>query len=216
QINKQVRRKGLEQDIKLGAGGIREVEFIIQAIQLVHGGRDQRLQEPSLYRVMSTMEEAGYLPTQTIAELRAAYTFLRSLEHKLQGLANKQTQMLVKGELEQQRIAGAMGFQDWNAMMLTLNRHRDVVSQHFAEVIRSDDDEQENGRTQENTDWESLWRQELSQERALQFLSEHGFEDAQQTLAALGEFRLDMNFAMLQGEGRLRFERFMPVLLEAL
>lgn len=216
QINKQVRRKGLEQDIKLGSGGIREVEFIIQAIQLVHGGRDQRLQDPSLYRVMAVIEKAGYLPPQTVSELGSAYTFLRSLEHKLQGLANKQTQMLVKGELEQQRIAGAMGFQDWNAMMVELNRHRGLVNQHFAEVIRTDDEEQESGKALENSHWESLWRQEISQEKARQFLSEHGFEEPEQTIAALDEFRLDRNFVMLQGEGRMRFDKFMPVLLEAL
>lgn len=216
QINKQVRRKGLEQDIKLGSGGIREVEFIIQALQLVHGGRDQRLQDPSLYRVMSVVEKAGYLPSETVTELAAAYTFLRSLEHKLQGLANKQTQMLVKGGLEQQRVAGAMGFSDWAAMLAELNRHRGLVAQHFAEVIRTDDDDQDSARTPDSINWESLWRQEMSQEKARQFLVEHGFEEPEQTIAALEEFRLDKSFVMLQGEGRLRFDRFMPVLLEGL
>jgi len=216
QINKQVRRKGLEQDIKLGSGGIREVEFIIQALQLVHGGRDQRLQDPSLYRVMAVVEKAGYLPAETVEELAAAYTFLRSLEHKLQGLANKQTQMLVKGGLEQQRIAGAMGFSDWTAMLVELNRHRGLVAQHFAEVIRTDDEDQDNARSPESHNWESVWRQDMSKEKAGQFLAEHGFEEPEQTLAALEEFRLDKSFVTLQGEGRLRFDRFMPVLLEGL
>lgn len=216
QINKQVRRKGLEQDIKLGSGGIREVEFIIQALQLVHGGRDQRLQEPSLYRAMAVVEEAGYLPPETVAELAAAYTFLRSLEHKLQGLANKQTQMLVKGGLEQQRIACAMGFPDWTAMLAELKRHRGLVAQHFAEVIRTDDEDPDNARTPESLNWEAVWRQEMSAEKAREFLAEHGFEDAEQTLAALEEFRLEKSFVTLQGEGRSRFDRFMPVLLEGL
>src|SRR5690606_25696907 len=66
QINKQVRRKGLEQDVELGSGGIREVEFIIQALRLGHGGRDRRLQDPSLHRVMAVVGKAGYLPAEAV------------------------------------------------------------------------------------------------------------------------------------------------------
>ena len=215
QINKQVRRKGLGQDIKLGPGGIREVEFIVQALQLVHGGRDLRLQEPSLYKAMIVLEDSKYLPAETIDELRDAYEYLRSLEHKLQGLANKQTQILVTADIDQQRVAMAMGFSAWSQLMTELDRHRDVVSRHFAAVVRAEEEEQSSTPALEDGDWGTLWRQEMSEAAAQEFLVGRQFEEAAQTIKLLDDFRKDKTFLTLQGESRLRFDKFMPVLLNA-
>lgn len=215
QINKQVRRKGLSMDIKLGPGGIREVEFIVQALQLVHGGRDRRLQEASLYKAMDVLASNQYLPSQTVAELRDAYAFLRSLEHKLQGLANKQTQMLVTDAIEQQRVALAMGHADWQAMLEELDLHRTRVRQHFAEVIHAEDDDKPAALALEDTDWGSLWREEMSRSAAQAFLAGHGFENAEGTTARIESFRREKSFLVLPAESRQRFEKFMPVLLQA-
>lgn len=215
QINKQVRRKGLSLDIKLGPGGIREVEFIVQALQLVHGGRDRRLQEASLYKAMEVLSDNQYLPAQTVAELREAYAFLRSLEHKLQGLANKQTQLLVTEVIEQLRIALAMGFSDWDSMLLVLDQHRALVRQHFAEVIHAEDEDKPSALALEDTDWGSLWREEMSRSAAEAFLAKHDFESPAQTATRIGEFRKEKAFLVLPAESRQRFEKFMPVLLNA-
>ncbi len=215
QINKQVRRKGLSEDIKLGQGGIREVEFIVQALQLVHGGRDNRLQEPSLYKAMIELEANDYLPAQTVSQLTNAYAFLRSLEHKLQGLANKQTQMLVKDPVERQRVALAMGFSNWEALLAELDHHRQQVREHFSEVIKTENEDQDDSDSQDEVEWSSLWRQEMSESTAQEILSENGFEDPADTTKLIDDFRKDRTFRVLQGEGRLRFNRFMPVLLEA-
>lgn len=215
QINKQVRRKGLNKDIKLGSGGIREVEFIVQALQLVHGGRDKRLQEPSLYKAMTVLQENDYLPEDTVDELREAYAFLRSLEHKLQGLANKQTQTLVSDAVDQQRIAMAMRFADWDALMVALEQHRYRVAQHFSDVIRTDDEDKPAVSDEQERQWNQVWRQEMTESAAQQYLEEKGFEDAQGTTKLIREFRKDRNFVMLEGESRIRFTRFIPVLLEA-
>ncbi|MCB1648955.1 MAG: bifunctional [glutamate--ammonia ligase]-adenylyl-L-tyrosine phosphorylase/[glutamate--ammonia-ligase] adenylyltransferase [Pseudomonadales bacterium] len=215
QINKQVRRKGLSQDIKLGAGGIREVEFIVQALQLVHGGRDKRLQEPSLYKAMKVLADNDYLPAATVHELVEAYGFLRALEHKLQGLANKQTQMLVSAELDRQRVALAMNFPDWLALIAQLDEHRRRVSLHFAEVIRSEDEDKPEEICAEDTEWGTLWRQEMTQSNAEDFLARHHFENPQGTAKRLDDFRRERTFVTLQGESRQRFDRFMPVLLQA-
>ena len=215
QINKQVRRKGLSQDIKLGAGGIREVEFIVQALQLVHGGRDKRLQEPSLYKAMKVLVDNDYLPAATVDELVEAYAFLRALEHKLQGLANKQTQMLVTGDIERQRVALAMHFPDWAALIDRLDQHRRRVSLHFAEVIRSEDEDKPVEVSAEDTEWGTLWRQEMTQSNAEAFLERRRFENPQDTVKRLDDFRQERTFVTLQGESRQRFDRFMPVLLQA-
>jgi len=215
QINKQVRRKGLNKDIKLGSGGIREVEFIIQALQLVHGGRDKRLQEPSLYKAMKVLQDNDYLPVETVDELRDAYAFLRSLEHKLQGLANKQTQMLVSDAIDQQRVAMAMRFADWDALMVALEQHRYRVAQHFSDVIRTDDEDKPTRIDEHERAWSQLWREEMTESAAQLFLEEKGFEDAPGSTKLIHDFRKDRNFVVLEGESRLRFQRFMPVLLEA-
>ncbi len=215
QINKQVRRKGLATDIKLGPGGIREVEFIVQALQLVHGGRDRRLQEASLYKAMAVLCDNDYLPAQAVSELREAYAFLRSLEHKLQGLANKQTQQLVSDPLEQQRVALAMGFADWPALLTALDVHRARVRQHFAEVIHAEDEDKPAAQALEDTDWGNLWREEMRRSAAEAFLRQHDFEAPEQTVSQIEAFRRDKSFLVLPAESRQRFERFMPVLLHA-
>ncbi len=103
-IQQEVRRKGMADNIKLGAGGIREVEFIAQAFQLIHGGRDLSLQQRPLLKVLATLEGQGYLPPAVVAELREGYEFLRYTEHAIQAIADRQTQMLPEGETDQARV----------------------------------------------------------------------------------------------------------------
>ena len=114
-IQQEVRRKGMADNIKLGSGGIREVEFIAQAFQLIHGGRDLSLQQRPLLKVLSTLEGQGYLPPAVISELREGYEFLRYTEHAIQAIADRQTQMLPSGEQDQARIAFMLGFANWTA-----------------------------------------------------------------------------------------------------
>ena len=93
-IRQEVRRRGMTDNVKLGAGGIREVEFIAQAYQLIHGGRDPALQQRPLLRVLTSLRERDYLPAAAEAELREGYCFLRYVEHGLQAIADQQTQTL--------------------------------------------------------------------------------------------------------------------------
>ena len=93
-IQQEVRRKGMAENIKLGSGGIREVEFIAQAFQLIHGGRDLSLQQRSLLKVLQTLKDQDYLPGQVVDELLDGYAFLRYTEHALQAIDDRQTQML--------------------------------------------------------------------------------------------------------------------------
>ncbi|MBA4681263.1 MAG: bifunctional [glutamate--ammonia ligase]-adenylyl-L-tyrosine phosphorylase/[glutamate--ammonia-ligase] adenylyltransferase, partial [Pseudomonas sp.] len=112
-IQQEVRRKGMSENIKLGAGGIREIEFIAQAFQLIHGGRDLSLQQRPLLKVLTTLEGQGYLPPAVVAEMKEGYEFLRYAEHALQGIGDRQTQMLPADPQDQARVAAIMGFADW-------------------------------------------------------------------------------------------------------
>ena len=221
QINKQVRKKGMSQDVKLGAGGIREVEFVIQAMQMVHGGRDRRLQQESLYRAMDVLQAGEYLPADTVQALRNAYNFLRDLEHKLQGFANKQTQSLPASPQEQLRVAIAMGIPDarsasWHQLMEILEQHRQIVRQHFSEVIHIEEDDDAAHHDVDDAGLQTLWLEESGDGTAVELLQSLGFEDPDKTWQQLSGFKKDRVYRTLPAESRHRFARFMPLLLATL
>ncbi len=211
-INREVRRKGLENDIKLGAGGIREIEFVVQAFQLIRGGRDRELQQRELQVILTVLEELELLPPSVVAELREAYVFLRNLEHALQGIADKQTQLLPDAPLDQARVALTMGFPDWVTFKATLDEHRSKVARHFADIITVDDDDGTKDELDEG--WAALWLGELDEQQALQWLQSHGYESSEASLKALADLRNGRSCQTMQSQGRQRLNQFMPVLLE--
>ena len=134
-IRKEVARRDLADHIKLGPGGIREIEFIAQAFQLIRGGRDTALQVMPTLTVLRLLGERGQLDAQAVAELTQAYVFLRHLEHRLQYLDDQQTHTLPAGEDAKTRIATAMGCVDYIALLTQLNLHRTAVTKHFEAVF---------------------------------------------------------------------------------
>ncbi|SFM62402.1 bifunctional [glutamate--ammonia ligase]-adenylyl-L-tyrosine phosphorylase/[glutamate--ammonia-ligase] adenylyltransferase [Marinobacter zhejiangensis] len=212
-INREVRRKGLENDIKLGAGGIREIEFVVQAFQLIRGGRERELQQRELQVILGVLEALELLPPVVVSELRDAYVFLRDLEHALQGIADKQTQLLPDSPLDQARVALIMGFENWDTFKVALDRHRSQVARHFADIITVEDDDSTKDELDEG--WAALWLGELEEEQAFQWLEKHGYETPQQTVKALVDLRQSRACQTMQSQGRQRLNQFMPVLLEA-
>lgn len=144
-IRSEVRRQGLTRNIKLGAGGIREVEFIAQAFQLIRGGQDTDLQERGLWPLCEVIRQHQLLPSAVVDELVNAYDFLRDLEHRIQALRDEQTQMMPVDESDLIRLALAMGFESIELLERTLSRQRDIVSQHFVAVI--EDEAKQAGRS---------------------------------------------------------------------
>ncbi|GAB3489251.1 bifunctional [glutamate--ammonia ligase]-adenylyl-L-tyrosine phosphorylase/[glutamate--ammonia-ligase] adenylyltransferase [Marinomonas epiphytica] len=134
-IAKEVRRKGIEHNIKLGEGGIREVEFIVQALQILHGGRDKGLQNASLLGLLPYLAQQEYLSSQQVAELNQAYLLLRRTEHALQSIKDEQTQLLPEDSIERARLAAIVGFNSWQELDEALWRVRKQVHQHFIELI---------------------------------------------------------------------------------
>lgn len=213
-IQQEVRRKGMADNIKLGSGGIREVEFIAQAFQLIHGGRDLSLQQRPLLKVLSTLEGQGYLPPAVISELREGYEFLRYTEHAIQAIADRQTQMLPDGEQDQARIAFMLGFANWTAFHEQLMYWRGRVAWHFGQVIADPDEEQ--GAESEvvvGGEWLPLWEEAQDDEAACRQLEEGGFKDAPKALKALAGLRSSPQLRAMQRLGRERLDAFIPRLL---
>ncbi|MBG6287244.1 MULTISPECIES: bifunctional [glutamate--ammonia ligase]-adenylyl-L-tyrosine phosphorylase/[glutamate--ammonia-ligase] adenylyltransferase [Pseudomonas] len=213
-IQQEVRRKGMSENIKLGAGGIREVEFIAQAFQLIHGGRDLSLQQRPLLRVLAILEGQGYLPPQVVAELREGYEFLRYAEHALQAIADRQTQMLPEDELERIRVAFIMGFANWSAFHQTTNQWRDRIDWHFRQVI-ADPDEDEDGQvdTTIGGEWIPLWEEAVDEESACRQFADAGFAEPAQAWKRLTDLRHGTQVRAMQRLGRERLDAFMPRLL---
>ncbi|WP_437882618.1 bifunctional [glutamate--ammonia ligase]-adenylyl-L-tyrosine phosphorylase/[glutamate--ammonia-ligase] adenylyltransferase [Pseudomonas sp. LRF_L74] len=213
-IQQEVRRKGMADNIKLGSGGIREIEFIAQAFQLIHGGRDLSLQQRPLLKVLATLEGQGYLPSPVVAELREAYEFLRYTEHALQAIADRQTQMLPDNAQDQARVALIMGFDSWAAFRERLDYWRERVDWHFRQVI-ADPDEDENGEVEVDPsgEWLPLWNGALEEEGARRQLEEAGFVDALAAQQRLVGLRNGSQVRTMQRLGRERLDAFVPRLL---
>lgn len=213
-IQQEVRRKGMADNIKLGSGGIREVEFIAQAFQLIHGGRDLSLQQRPLLKVLGTLEGQGYLPPAVIAELRNGYEFLRYTEHAIQAIADRQTQMLPDGPEDQARIAFMLGFTDWAAFHERLMYWRGRVDWHFRQVIADPDEEEgEESELVVGGEWLPLWEESQDEDAACRQLAEGGFTDATKALKALAGLRGSPQLRAMQRLGRERLDAFIPRLL---
>ncbi|OMH28005.1 bifunctional [glutamate--ammonia ligase]-adenylyl-L-tyrosine phosphorylase/[glutamate--ammonia-ligase] adenylyltransferase [Motiliproteus sp. MSK22-1] len=210
-INREVRRKNLQGNVKLGSGGIREVEFIAQAFQLIRGGRDSRLQQRELRKILKLLPDAVGMPVQAADELLQAYRFLRNSEHAIQAFADQQTQELPIDEVGQIRLAFAMGFDDWKRFLTHLNQQRQRVEHHFSEVIAP---VQEAPLGQQQSIWQPFWSEELEGEDALAFLQQQGHEEPAEALRLIDNLRNNRKVEVMQQIGRERLDNLMPLLLE--
>lgn len=205
-ITAEVRRRNLQQDIKLGPGGIREVEFIAQCFQLIRGGQDAALRGQSLLATLAACAELELLPQDAADDLRASYLFLRDCEHAIQGYADRQSQALPTDPKEQTAMVWVMGFTDWDAFTSALDAHRQRVQAHFGEVISAPEEGDEAAG-----DRLELWPRTME----VLDLVAAGFTDGATVSALLCDFRDSSRLRALQGEGRERLDAFMPLLLEA-
>ncbi|MFS0825581.1 bifunctional [glutamate--ammonia ligase]-adenylyl-L-tyrosine phosphorylase/[glutamate--ammonia-ligase] adenylyltransferase [Pseudomonas phoenicis] len=212
-IQQEVRRKGMADNIKLGAGGIREVEFIAQAFQLIHGGRDLSLQQRPLLKVLATLEGQGYLPPAVVAELRDGYAFLRYTEHAIQAIADRQTQMLPDDALDRARVAYMLGFADWDAFHAQLMQWRERIDWHFRQVIADPDEEETEGELVVGGEWSPLWEQAQDEEAACRQLQEAGLRNPAEALRRLTALRASPSLRSMQRIGRERLDAFIPRLL---
>lgn len=219
QIRHEVMKKGQADNVKLGPGGIREIEFIAQVFQLIRGGRDQSLQIQPTLSVLKLLADNQTLAADTSVALAAAYDFLRRVEHRVQYLDDAQTHRLPKSPEDQSRVAQAMGFADYAALLAALNQHRTVVSSHFDQVFASPDGDQHR--------LDALWRkaggdmpdgakEDLGEREALAGDFEHlGFRDPKAAAAQLMSLHSASRYRQMPDEIRRRFDVVMPRLLEA-
>lgn len=210
-ISQEVSRRRLIDDIKLGSGGIREIEFITQSFQLIRGGREPELQDNRLMHILPLLEKGKYLPVGVSKKLIDAYTFLRNTEHAIQAYRDKQTQTLPTQDIAQKALTMAMGFNTWEMFYTTLKAHQERVHEEFKAVIsHRDDDTHENS---ELSQWTMIWNQSQSAQDIIEPLHLGGFNDPESSAKMLSCFRDYIDSHPIQEAGRSRLDLFMPQLL---
>ncbi|MCW8995144.1 MAG: bifunctional [glutamate--ammonia ligase]-adenylyl-L-tyrosine phosphorylase/[glutamate--ammonia-ligase] adenylyltransferase [Psychromonas sp.] len=169
-ISAEVRRKGLKDNIKLGMGGIREIEFVAQAFQLIRGGKNSALQCQGLQSALKVIAEIGELPKKRVQSLLDSYQFLRRVENVLQQIADRQTQTLPDNELDQCRLLRVMDFPSWPAFYQHLQQVMSNVHNEFKQMVR---DNRQPNRSAETALCE-LWELTLTEQETIDLLLEKG------------------------------------------
>ncbi|WP_240207111.1 bifunctional [glutamate--ammonia ligase]-adenylyl-L-tyrosine phosphorylase/[glutamate--ammonia-ligase] adenylyltransferase [Vibrio sp. CyArs1] len=214
-ISSEVRRRGLGNNIKLGPGGIREVEFIAQVFQLIRGGREPSLRGRGLLETLDAIDTLSLLESENVQQLRSAYCFLRRLENLLQAMADKQTQTLPDKPCDQLKLACAMQFESWSAMVQATELHMLNVHQVFANLIGEDEDEEDANPIAKH--FHELWDM-ADRPEVIEHLLEHDLHvenpaDKQKTIQ---QFKADLAKKTLGPRGREVLNRLMPKVFSAI
>lgn len=206
----EVARLGMDADLKRGAGGIREVEFIAQSMQLIHGGRRPELRYRGLLDTLAALSSEEVLSSGEANRLATHYLLLRRVEHALQAMQDKQTQTLPASEIARAQLAALSGYVDWDTLDTHLSEARREVAELFNNLIAQSTPRSADGGEALERD-ASITLSTLSAE----VLDELGFQESATTWSAL-EGVLDSAWvAALQPEGRRRLEQFVPRLCVA-
>ena len=194
-IDRERRGAAVRKNVKLGSGGIREIEFMAQVQQLIWGGRRLELREPRVRRALDAMARFDMIDGGTAARLTDSYVYLRNVEHSVQAIADRQTHSLPDADLDQARVAWMMGAPDYESFLSVLDGHRQFVARCFEETIALPETETDRRSS-------ALW---------------DGDEEAVPEVAQwLDRLRRARDKASVSGGGRERLDRLMPILLERL
>ena len=204
QIRREVAKKDMANNVKLGPGGIREIEFIAQVFQLIRGGRDRTLQIKPTLQVLRLLVERGQLSLDAVTELAAAYDFLRRLEHRLQYLDDAQTHSLPEKPDDQAIIALAMGFASFEALLMELDDHRQNVTRHF-EAVFADPNARDHAL-------DNVWS---GSDGHADELARLGFGDVAAACQRLAAIRGGARYQQLADVAKTRFDALVPRVIEA-
>lgn len=213
-IAAQIERQGADDNIKLGSGGIREVEFIAQSFQLIYGGKDENLQQRGLAEVFAELAKSGHFHSDLIAQLLASYQFLRMLENRLQLVNDAQCHSLPNDSIGRMRCAYSMGFDSWQHFSAALVAHRQQVAATFAEVFAQQE-------PQNHSHWQKLWEEADQEDDADQYRHSRealdmGLVEFASLRKNLAQLRAASSYKLASLDAKDRVDAFMPLLLAAL
>lgn len=210
-IEREVRAKNLKEDIKKGYGGIRQIEFIVQAFQLIRGGHDRYLRQRKILKTLAYLKEIKILTPEVVDELTMAYEFLRRVENHLQMFSDRQTHRLPTDPIAQCRLAFGLGFKTWKEFSETLKGYRYCVMKHFTEMIEEPSFHSMTAELQTQLEW--LWQGHVEDDSSKKILERIGFSDPEEVQKNVIALQCSQRCRMLTPIARQRLDALMPVLL---
>ena len=209
-IDAQAKSREMRVNIKIGQGGIREIEFFVQAFQILKGGRNHQLQSTGILECFVALDQHKIVDSITLQKLRSAYCFLRQLENRMQMFDDQQTHDLPDNPIQQTRIATTMDFADWNALLEQLQLHRDQVSLCFNDLFK-----QETARKPELVIDDSF-AESIDDNRQWEFIEAAGLGDTQEINQSLNRFMQSKSWSYMSARARQRFAILLPILLDTI
>jgi len=212
-ISREIKLQNLGHNIKRGPGGIREIEFIAQAIQLIRGGKEPHLRVKNLLEILSLLHSSHILPHTTIQQLQEAYHLFRQIEHRLQMVNDQQTHDLPQDEIGKCRLAFSLKANDPQLFEKHVNSLREKVEQHFQQMFAEAHHRHPIQPTGVLTQLTGIWLAELDQPQATKQLEKIGFDDPASVYQHLQQLRHSSKQQAMSQKGKDRLNQFMPLLL---
>ena len=208
QVRHEVNRRDRVDNIKLGPGGIREIEFIAQVFQLIRGGHEHALQQQSTLPVLTVLGERQFIDPAAVTDLKSAYVFLRNLEHRLQYRDDQQTQTMPADPAERLLVGHSMGFADDASFSATLEQHRSAVSQQFDSIFAASDTA--------DHQLSALWHEPYTEDSSTTAeLSALGYTRANELCRRLSLFRHGNRYRQMPADSQRRLDRLVPAAIAA-
>ncbi len=210
-IDAEVARKDLADNLKLGPGGIREIEFIVQLTQLIRGGREPTLRVRNLLNALVACQARGRISAARARMLREAYVLLRRVENRVQMLGDAQTHDIPADDLSRERIALSLGLDDWPALEAELARQRSLVAEEFAAVLMPEGGRAARVPAADNV----LWHDACAQTLEAGTLEASGFVPGAPLADALLKLAQAVAVRSMSRRARERLDHVMPQLIAA-
>ena len=213
-IETDLKRKGAVDNIKLGPGGIREIEFIGQAFQLIRGGRTKELQMRGILDILAMLELLDLVPKHVCQELKDNYLFFRRVENTIQAYDDKQTHSLPSQNLHQERLCYSLDYENWSALVSDVQSRMTSVHEVFEQIF-SAPQLQIFGDDGDSTSLlvNRLWKGEVANDEATEVLKKIGFSDVNIPLNLLNGFRKSSHYKSTSLKGRQRIDKLMPLII---
>lgn len=211
QVRLEVERRDIADNIKLGPGGIREIEFIVQVFQLIRGGRDAALRKQPTLEVLPLLAERRLLEPQVVSELTCAYVFLRNLEHRLQYLDDQQTHTLPRASEDRERVALSMGCPDYEALRQQLDIHRAAVTRHFNGIFVASGPQPQDSAAL----WDGSGPSVQLSEGAQELLANMGYAKPEEIQRRLNALRQSLRYRQMTASSQARLDRLIPMAAQA-
>lgn len=214
-IQQEVRRRGLVNNIKLGQGGIREAEFIVQSLQLIRGGRESSLQIQSLLQALQNLVTLEVMPAEEANTIRNSYLWLRKVEHCLQQFNDKQTQVLPDKPLDQARLLQILNLSTYSEFITQLKNHTDYIHAQFLHLIGEEEAQAPQAFSRKAQLAQDIWHLDFQLEEFQTLLkSKLNEQESPHFHALLADFKLNLESSRVGQRGLNTLNQLMPLLIE--